>query len=81
MTDRAQEGQRKVSVYLDRELDARMRAALLHTMAAEGHRSLSEFVARALLYEVTRLEARYNGSAPFVLPGLGELPRGRPLRG
>lgn len=81
MTDRAQEGPRKVSVYLDRELDERMRAALLHTMVAEGHRSLSEFVARALLHEVARLEARYNSSGPFVVAGVGELRRGRPMRG
>lgn len=70
---------RKSGFYIDRDLDSRMRTAMLATMAMEGHRSLSEFVCRAVLYEVVRLEARYNDGAPFRNASGASIPRGRPL--
>jgi hypothetical protein len=69
----------KVAFYIDRELDARMRAAMLHTMAVEGHRSLSEFLSRAVLYETVRLEARHNDGDQFTRMSEVRIPRGRPL--
>lgn len=72
--------QRKVAFYIDRELDARMRATMLHTMAVEGHRSLSEFLSRAVLYETARLEARHNDGDQFTRMSEGRVPRGRPLQ-
>lgn len=69
----------KVSFYEDPEDTARVRAALLHTQVAEGSRSMSDFIHRAVLAEVMRLEALYNGGQPW--PGVGArvLPQGRPL--
>lgn len=71
---------RKTGFYIDRDLDSRMRTTMLATMAMEGHRSLSEFVCRAVLYEVARLEARYNDSGPFRRANGAIVQRGRPLR-
>jgi len=69
----------KVSFYEDVEDTARVRAALLHTQVAEGSRSMSEFIHRAVLAEVVRLEGLYNHGEPW--PGVGArvLPQGRPL--
>lgn len=69
---------RKVSFYVDPSLDERMRAAMLNTMVAEGHRSLSDFLSNAVLYELARLEARYNAGEPFVVSRPNSVPRGRP---
>lgn len=71
--------QRKISFYIDSDLNERMRSTLLRTMASEGHRSLSEFVSRAVLYEIVRLEARHNGGASFTRVEDAQIPRGRPL--
>ena len=69
----------KVSFYQDPEDTARMRGALKHTQVAEGSRSLSDFIDRAVMAEVERLEARYNNGQPFESVAARELPQGRPL--
>ena len=69
----------KVSFYQDPADSDRMRGAILHTMAAEGPRSLSQFIQRAVMAEVARLEGKYNGGQPFPPVGARELPQGRPM--
>lgn len=69
---------KKVSFYIDPVLDERMRAAMLSTMVVEGHRSLSDFLSNAVLYEIARLEARYNSGEPFLVSRPSSVPRGRP---
>lgn len=68
----------KVSFYQQPEDTARLRGAVLHTMIAEGHRSLSQFVIRAVMKEVQRLEEKYNGGKPFPAVAANEMPQGRP---
>ncbi|PLC10653.1 hypothetical protein AUQ48_17280 [Kocuria flava] len=69
----------KVSFYQDPADTARVRGAILHTQVTEGPRSLSDFINSAVMAEVQRLEAKYNGGQPF--PGVGArgLPQGRPM--
>lgn len=68
----------KVSFYQDPDDTDRVRGAILHTMAAEGPRSLSQFINKAVMTEVERLERKYNNGQPF--PAVGaELPQGRPM--
>lgn len=69
----------KVSFYQDPADTDRMRAAILHTMAVENYRNLSQFVDEAVREKVERLEAKYNGGQPFGSAGAGELPRGRTM--
>lgn len=69
----------KVSFYQDATDTARMRGALLHTQIQEGHRSLSEFIHRAVMAEVERLEQQYNDGEPFPEVGSREMPQGRPM--
>ena len=69
----------KVSFYQDREDTDRVRGALLHTMATEGPRTLSQFINDAVMKEVTRLEKKHNAGKPFPKLGAGMLPQGRPL--
>ena len=69
----------KVSFYQAREDTDRVRGALLHTMASEGPRTLSQFINDAVLKEVTRLEKKYNAGEPFPKLGAGKLPQGRPM--
>lgn len=69
----------KVSFYQERAQTDRVRGAILHTMAAEGPRSLSQFINRAVMAEVERLERKYNGGRPFPSVGAHELPQGRPM--
>ncbi len=69
----------KVSFYQDADDTKRVRGALLHTMTTEGSRNLSEFINRAVMAEVERLEAKYNNGNPFPPVGSGELPQGRPM--
>jgi len=69
----------KVSFYQDPADTDRMRAAILHTMAVENYRNLSQFVDEAVREKVERLEAKYNGGQPFGAAGAGELPRGRTM--
>lgn len=68
----------KVSFYQEPEDTARLRGAVLHTMIPEGHRSLSQFVIRAVMKEVQRLEEKYNGGKPFPAVAANEMPQGRP---
>lgn len=70
----------KVSFYQEPEDTARLRGAVLHTMIAEGHRSLSQFVIRAVMKEVQRLEEKYNDGKPFPAVAANEMPQGRPQR-
>ena len=58
---------------------ALLRAAYLHTHAAEGHLSWSAFVADVMRRERHRLEVLYNGGRPWPPAGVGSLPTGRPL--
>ena len=69
----------KVSFYQDEDDTARVRAAIHHTNHLEGPRSLSEFITRAVMTEVNRLEDKYNDGQPW--PGVGArgLPQGRPM--
>ena len=69
----------KVSFYQDPEDTDRVRGAILHTMPYEGARSLSQFIHRAVMAEVERLEKKYNGGRPFPPVGARELPQGRPM--
>ena len=69
----------KVSFYQDSQDTARARAALLHTQTLEGARSLSDFINRAVMTEVERLEVRYNGGQSWAPIGAHELPQGRPM--
>ena len=69
----------KVSFYQDREDTDRVRGAILHTMTTEGSRSLSQFINKAVMAEVERLERKYNGGKPFPPVGARELPQGRPM--
>ncbi len=69
----------KVSFYQDPEDTARVRGAILHTMTTEGARTLSQFIHQAVMAEVERLEAKYNGGQPFPAVGARELPQGRPM--
>lgn len=56
---------------------ARVRGAILYTMTTEGNRNLSQFVNRAVMAEVERLEAKYNNGEPFPSVGAREMPYGR----
>lgn len=69
----------KVSFYQNREDTDRVRGAILHTMASEGARSLSQFIHQAVMEKVEALEAKYNGGRPFPPVGARELPQGRPM--
>lgn len=69
----------KVSFYQDPADTDRVRGAILHTMATEGPRTLSQFIDRAVMAEVVRLEKKHNGGQPFPPVGARELPQGRPM--
>lgn len=69
----------KVSFYQDPADTARMRAAIIKTMANERFRNLSQFVNEAVMEKVEHLEQKYNGGQPFGSTGAGELPQGRPM--
>lgn len=69
----------KVSFYQDPADTSRVRGAILHTMTTEGARSLSQFIDRAVMTEVERLEAKYNAGKPFPPVAARELPQGRPM--
>jgi len=69
----------KVSFYQDPEDTARVRGAILHTMTTEGARNLSQFIHQAVMAEVERLEAKYNGGQPFPPVEARGLPQGRPM--
>lgn len=69
----------KVSFYQAPEDTDRVRGAIIHTTSSEGPRSLSQFIHQAVMTEVERLEAKYNGGKPFPAVGARELPQGRPM--
>lgn len=69
----------KVSFYQDPDRTARVRGAILHTQASEGTRSMSEFIDRAVMKEVERLERQYNNGEEFPRIYSRGLPQGRPL--
>lgn len=69
----------KVSFYQDPDDTSRVRGAILHTQVAEGSRSLSQFIAEAVMEKVEALEAKYNDGKPFPAIGARELPQGRPM--
>ena len=55
---------------------ARVRGAILYTMTTEGNRNLSQFVNRAVMAEVERLETKYNNGEPSPSVGAREMPQG-----
>lgn len=69
----------KVSFYQDKEDTDRIRGAILYTQATEGPRTLSQFLHRAAMTEVERLEAKYNDGKPFPPIQAHELTKGRPI--
>ncbi|MGW9114504.1 ParB family protein [Microbacterium sp. NPDC055683] len=69
----------KVSFYQDRADTDRVRGAILHTMATERYRNLSQFINEAVMEKVERLEKKYNGGNPFPPVTARELPQGRPM--
>lgn len=69
----------KVSFYQEREDTDRVRGAILHTMTTEGSRTLSQFIHKAVMAEVERLERKYHNGQPFPAVGARELPQGRPM--
>lgn len=69
----------KVTFYQPQEDTARMRGAFRHTDREEGDRSLSDFIHKAVMAEVERREAKYNGGRPFPDLEAGSIPRGRPM--
>ncbi|MGO3233201.1 MAG: ParB family protein [Microbacterium sp.] len=56
---------------------ARMRGAVMATMMQEPHRSLTDFINRAIMAEVERLEKKYNGGQPFPPVKAGVMVPGR----
>ncbi|MGO2520133.1 MAG: ParB family protein [Microbacterium sp.] len=68
---------KKVSFEQHPEDTARMRGAVVATMLQEPHRSLTDFINRAVMAEVERLERKYNGGKPFDPVQTGVLAPGR----
>lgn len=70
----------KVSFYQDPEDTARVRGALRGVMNQPGAATnMSQFIHRAVMREVERIEAEYNNGKPFPLAQAGDVPRGRPM--
>lgn len=55
----------KVGFYQPKDENERTRAASMATMVHEGHTSLSDFISKAVMREVQRLEKKYNGGEEF----------------
>lgn len=71
----------KVGFYQAVEDADRARAAFMWTRTTpDGQRSFSDFIARAVMCEVNRLETEYNSGLPWSAMCAGELPTGKPLR-
>lgn len=68
---------KKVSFEQHPDDTARMRGAVRHTMVQEPHRSMTDFINRAIMAEVERLEKKYNGGEPFEPVQTGVLAPGR----
>lgn len=71
----------KVSFYQNTEDTDRVRGAILHTMISEGNRNLSQFIHKAVMKEVERLEAEYNGGQPWPAVKANDMPRGAASHG
>lgn len=70
----------KVSFYQDPEDTARVRGALRGVMNQPGAATnMSQFIQRAVMREVERIEAEYNEGKPFPSAQAGDVPRGRPM--
>lgn len=70
----------KVSFYQDPEDTARVRGALRGVMNQPGAATnMSQFIQRAVMREVERIEAEYNNGNPFPPAQAGDVPRGRPM--
>lgn len=75
----AKKWRHKMSIYQDPSDTARIRGAIIHTIAHEGNRTLSQFVNEAVMKEVRRLEEKYNGGEPFPEVSPKGIPQGRPM--
>lgn len=71
----------KVSFYQDMSDTDRVRGAILHTMISEGNRNLSQFIHKAVMKEVERLEAEYNGGNPWPSVKAKDMPQGAASHG
>ena len=72
----------KVGFYAPEDDVRRARGAFIATMSMPGHpRTFSDFIARALMAEVERLEQVHNNGQPFPDATTDQTPRGRPLQG
>lgn len=71
----------KVSFYQNTEDTDRVRGAILHTMISEGNRNLSQFIHKAVMKEVERLEAEYNGGKPWPAVKANDMPKGAASHG
>ncbi|MGP5342116.1 ParB family protein [Glutamicibacter arilaitensis] len=71
----------KVSFYQDMTDTDRVRGAILHTMISEGNRNLSQFIHKAVMKEVERLEAEYNGGKPWPSVKANDMPQGAASHG
>lgn len=70
----------KVSFYQDPEDTARVRGALRGVMnQPNAATNMSQFINRAVMREVERLEAEHNGGKPFAPVEAGGVPKGRPM--
>ena len=71
----------KVSFYQDTEDTDRVRGAILHTMISEGNRNLSQFIHKAVMKEVERLESEYNCGQPWPPVKANDMPKGAASHG
>jgi len=71
----------KVSFYQDTADTDRVRGAILHTMISEGNRNLSQFIHKAVMKEVERLESVYNNGNPWPPVGAKDMPQGAAAHG
>ncbi len=69
----------KLGFYCRPEDANRARAAYDWTRPMEQHRSLSDFIASALMHEVQRLERKYHDGQPWPPVSPGQLPTGKPV--
>lgn len=71
----------KVSFYQDMTDTDRVRGAILHTMISEGNRNLSQFIHKAVMKEVERLEVEYNGGQSWPPVKANDMPQGAASHG
>lgn len=72
--------QKKVAAftpYYTEEEAGQVRAAFLAAGLAEGDASVSDFIVRATMREVKRLQRKHNGGSAWPPVAAGELRRGR----